>query len=87
MANYGPLANNLWMDNFRMYELTEIMRQRNDKWFAELLNRLRVGNHTRNDIEVLKKTKERNQNLLLDTSVPRFYPTKEQVQVHNNRNL
>ena len=86
-ADYGPLANNLWMDNFRMYELTEIMRQRNDKWFAELLNRLRVGNHTRNDIEVLKKTKERNQNLLLDTSVPRFYPTKEQVQVHNNRNL
>ena len=31
------------------------MRQKDDKEFAELLNRLREGNHTQNDIEVLKE--------------------------------
>ena len=29
--NYGPLATNLWNENFKIYELTEIMRQKDDK--------------------------------------------------------
>ena len=32
-----------------MFELTEIMRQRDSKLFAELLNRLREGKHTASD--------------------------------------
>jgi hypothetical protein len=39
-----------------MFELDEIMRQRESKEFAEILNRLREGNHTSSD---LKKLKER----------------------------
>ena len=35
--NYGPLATNLWNENFKIYELTEIMRQKDDKKFAELI--------------------------------------------------
>ena len=31
------------------------MRQREDKEFAEILNRIREGNHTEADIEVLKE--------------------------------
>jgi hypothetical protein len=38
---YGPLALNLWRENFKMYELTVIMRQKDSREFAELLNRLR----------------------------------------------
>ena len=34
---YGTLAVNLWVDYFSMYELTEIMRQKENKEFAELL--------------------------------------------------
>lgn len=41
MESDGPLATNLWTDLFKMFELTEIMRQKDDKDFAELLNRLR----------------------------------------------
>jgi hypothetical protein len=38
-----------------MFELEEIMRQRESKVFAEILNRLREGNHTKEDILKLKE--------------------------------
>ena len=27
-SNYGPLVSNLWTENFKIYELTQIMRQK-----------------------------------------------------------
>ena len=41
---YNVLASNIWTEYFTLFELTEIMRQKDDKEFAELLNRLREGN-------------------------------------------
>lgn len=38
-----------------MFELHEIMRQRESKQFAEMLNRLREGKHTQEDIAMLKQ--------------------------------
>lgn len=57
VEGYGPLAQNLWCDLFKMFELTEIMRQKGDRDFAEILNRLREGVQTDNDMSVLKKKK------------------------------
>ena len=37
---------NVWKDNFQMVNLTQIMRQKDDLVFAELLNRLRVKTKT-----------------------------------------
>ena len=37
-----------------MFELTEIMRQKDDAQFAELLNRIREGKHTEEDLSLLK---------------------------------
>jgi hypothetical protein len=37
------LGANLWADHFSLYELDEIMRQKEDLSFAQLLNRLREG--------------------------------------------
>ena len=51
---YTALATNLWQQYFQMFELSEVMRQREDKEFAEILNRIREGKHTEADIEVLK---------------------------------
>jgi len=51
-SGYIALAD-LRMSNFKV-ELTDIMRQRSDTGFAELLTRLRVGNHTSDDINILK---------------------------------
>ena len=52
---YATLATNLWQQYFQMFELTEVMRQRGDKDFAQILNRIREGKHTESDIEVLKE--------------------------------
>jgi hypothetical protein len=45
----------LWSDLFSMYKLTRIMRQQHGLPFAETLNRLRVGDHTPEDLQLLKQ--------------------------------
>ena len=54
-SEYGILAPNLWQQHFEMFELQEIMRQRESKVFAEILNRLREGKHTQADILKIKE--------------------------------
>ena len=39
---------------FRTIELTEIVRQKNDKAFTELLNRIRTASHAEDDIKVIQ---------------------------------
>ena len=54
--NFKIEAHNLchpWIDD-KMFELTEIMRQKNDKAFTELLNRVRTASQTEDDIKVLQ---------------------------------
>jgi hypothetical protein len=53
-TGYGPLATNLWVEHFQYFQLTQIMRQKEDGAFAEVLNRLRVGQQTKADIALLK---------------------------------
>ena len=56
-ARRNPLASigcSLWKDRFMLHELDEVMRQRDDQSFAELLCRVRVGECTPDDIEILK---------------------------------
>jgi hypothetical protein len=53
-SGFMPLATNMWTDLFQLFELKCIMRQADNKEFAELLNRLREGNHTSDDIKILK---------------------------------
>ena len=83
--DYGPLATNIWTENFKIYELTDIMCQKDDKQFAQLLNRLRIGTHTKNDIKLLKKTKTTNKHLKNKKSIPHFFPTLEQVHLYNEQ--
>ena len=52
----------LWTDEFVMLELDEIMRQRSDRTFAELLCRVRMSQCNESDIAILKSrviTKEK----------------------------
>ncbi|XP_069139395.1 uncharacterized protein [Argopecten irradians] len=47
------LAKNLWKEHFTMFELTEIMRQKDDIEFSELLNRLRHNQLTNEDKQLI----------------------------------
>lgn len=48
------LAPNLWKESFQMHELKDIMRQKDDLEFANILNRLRVNALTENDFDILE---------------------------------
>ena len=47
-------SGSLWVDEFQMIELNEIMRQRNDSAFGELLYRVRTAECTNDDLSVLQ---------------------------------
>lgn len=48
------VGNYLWQ-NFELFELFEIMRQKDDLTFAEALGRLAIGELTEEDIKMFKK--------------------------------
>ena len=48
------LAPNVWTQHFKLVELTTIMRQKENKTFAQMLNRLREGKHTDEDVNFIK---------------------------------
>ena len=47
-------SGSLWVDEFQMIELDEIMRQRGDTAFCELLCRVRTADCTDADLTILK---------------------------------
>lgn len=83
-SEYSILAPNLWQEHFRMFELHEIMRQRESKMFAQMLNRLTEGKHT---CQYIMKFKERlidsNSNKYLD--VPHLFIQNAKVNNFNDR--
>ena len=50
-ASYENLTRTLWHEHFKIYELTEIVRQSEDPDYGELLCRVREGKHTKNDLK------------------------------------
>ena len=52
-TGYAPLAINLWQQNAKMFELTTVMRQQSGGQFAQLLNRMREGNLSESDNDLL----------------------------------
>lgn len=54
-SGFMPLATNIWLEHFHMFELQTIMRQADSRQFAQLLNRLREGHQTQQDLEILQQ--------------------------------
>ena len=84
---YAALATNLWEKNVRMFELTEIMRQADDKSFAELLNRLREGVITQSDLDVIEsRVIQTNDPCHMEImKKPHFFLDNNKVNHHNER--
>ncbi|VDI78602.1 ATP-dependent DNA helicase PIF1 [Mytilus galloprovincialis] len=80
------MYGNLW-DEFSLYELTEIMRQKDDYKFAELLNRIRNATFTSEDIEVLKGRDTTIHPLEHPIDCLHVYSTNAKVDQHNTKML
>ena len=66
-----------------MFELTKIMRQQNCIPFAELLNRLREGNQTPNDLQVLRTCIILSDNQNYPISAQHLFKTNDKVDSYN----
>ena len=82
--NYGPIAINLWCEYFTMYVLEEIMCQKDDKEYAELLNRLHIGKHSTADLNLLlsRTIMEEQRDKLSD--ITHFSPQEKMVARYND---
>ena len=84
-SEYAVLAPNKWQDNFNMFELKEIMRQKESKIFAEILNRLREGKHTNEDIMKLKERLIVENSIDDPMDVPHLFIQNQKVNEFNKR--
>ena len=69
----SALAPNLWLDHFTMYELTEVMRQKEDLEFAQLLNRLRHNDLTEEDKSEIMKREIKNDDQHYPKTAPHIF--------------
>ena len=82
---YGDGSESLWR-SFRVIFLMENHRQGNHKTYAEILNRMRVGEQTKEDIELLKtRVRPKNHPDLKDALY--IACTKVSVNEHNTKCL
>ena len=83
-CNVRILGNNIWQEEFQLYELTEIMRQKDDKIFAEILNRIRNDSYTEKDIETIqtRSTSETDSNL---SDILHLFATNDAVNDYNKK--
>ena len=70
-SDYTVLPPSLWQKHFSMFELTEVMQQRDSKLFSELLNRLRE-NTARDTVKLKESCARRHKQPIRCT--PPIYP-------------
>lgn len=76
----------LFNSNFSLFNLTEIMRQKNDRKFAELLSRIRLGQTTADDLSLLQSRVVTPHDIADDHCLHLFSSNRE-VDAHNDRLL
>ncbi|XP_025760137.1 ATP-dependent DNA helicase PIF1 isoform X3 [Oreochromis niloticus] len=86
---HDPSEIDLWREHFQMITLTEIMRQKDDVVFAEMLNRIRV----KGKLDVLCEA-DRNllsqaitEPALCPTDALHIFATNKEVDAHNSATL
>ena len=82
-TEYGPLATNLWKEYFTIFELTQIMRQKDDDEWKQVLSRIRVCNHTAGDIKLIMTRKISEEESLMMVDIPHVFPTRDGVAEFN----
>ena len=83
--NAQALACNLWKENFTLFELKEVMRQKDDLAFAELLNRLRYNEMTTDDMAVIQKCTIAVGDENYPHNAPHLFTMNAKVDDYNNK--
>ena len=83
----SSLARNLWKDLFKLYELVDIMRQKDDLQFAHLLNRLRLNELTDKDQDTLQTRLISPESKDYQKDVLHLFAENAGVDKHNNEIL
>ena len=83
----SALARNLWKDYFQIFELTEIMRQKDDIEFSRLLNRLRVNKLTENDKEKIKQCHIQTDSQNYDRNAPHLFAENFYMHAFNDNTI
>jgi len=86
-SKYDSLFENTLWEPFKAFELTEIMRQKNDQQFANALNNLSIGMCTDYDIALFKSREMTNLSLLPPSETIRLFKTNEEVDAYNRYSL
>ncbi|KAK3086403.1 hypothetical protein FSP39_017935 [Pinctada imbricata] len=84
--DYSSLAGSLWQQLFKVYELTEIVRQKGDPQFAEILSRVRTGETSEEDITLLNDLHNTDTSNFPKDTV-HLYMTNNQVDSYNIQKL
>ncbi|XP_069109785.1 ATP-dependent DNA helicase PIF1-like [Argopecten irradians] len=80
------LHGSLWSDS-KCIELTQIMRQKEYLQFASLLNRIRTGSHSEEDIDLIKTRCISEDSLQYPHNALHVYATNAKVDEHNIKKL
>ena len=68
------LAPNPWTENFEIFSLTQIMRQKEEKHFCEVLNRLRKSQCTEEDHKLFKSCIVKKDSKEYDKKIMHIFP-------------
>lgn len=79
-SEYSILAQNLWQEQFQMFELQEIMRLRESKGFADMWNHLRERKHPKEDNIQFKESLIQSNNRNYSVDAPHLFIKKCQRQ-------
>ena len=87
--NYKNDTHNLYhpWQVFTMIELTEIMRQKDDQPFTELLNRIRTGTHTEEDVKCINSRSVSPSDDNYPSDALHIWAENNPVSEHNNKQL
>ena len=83
---YTALAANVWCDNFKIYSLTEILHQKEEKKFSEILNHLCKAQCTEEDNRIFKSRIIIKDSQDYNFGARHVFPFANAVEQHN-RNI
>ena len=86
---YEPDQTDLWRDQFQMITLTEIMRQKDDIAYAEMLNRMRVKqkSDTLSEADRALLSQAITEPALCPIDALHIFPRNRDVDTHNDETL